>query len=348
VIARRQLLHGAAATTAAAALPRPVFAQIADGGREIVASAAAAFLGALPPEQRARAVFAFGDRERLNWHYVPRRREGLPFKAMPATARTAANELMKAILSPAGYGKAMNVMRLEGVLRELETLGGLLRDPDNYAVTVFGTPRADDGWGCRIEGHHLSLNVTFAPGKPAAVTPAFFGANPAEVRSGPLKGLRTLAREQDLGRALAQGMNEAQRLRMTIAAQSLGDIVWGPGRRESLGEPAGVPAAELTPAQRDLLAQLVEEYVRNMRPAVADEQLRRLREAGIEHLHFAWAGAPDQAYYYRIHGPTLVIELDNTQNDANHVHSVWRDPRNDFGGDPLRGHYERGHPHRSA
>ena len=188
------------------------------------------------------------------------------------------------------------------------------------------------------------------PGKPVAVTPAFFGANPAEVRSGPLKGLRTLAREQDLGRALAQGMDAAQRRRMTISAQSLGDIVSGPGRGESLASQVGLPAADLAPPQRELLMQLVEEYARNMRPDLADEHLRRIREAGVERIHFAWAGPidPGHAHYYRIHGPTVLIELDNTQNDANHIHSVWHDPRNDFGADLLRAHYERGHRHQHA
>jgi hypothetical protein len=218
-------------------------------------------------------VIAFADKERFNWHYVPRGREGLPFKAMPAPARAAAHELMKASLSAVGYAKAVNVIRLEGVLRQLETFGGLLRDAENYSVTVFGAPDSTAApWGWRLEGHHLSLNFTLVPGKPVAVTPAFFGANPAEVRSGPLKGLRTLAREQDLGRALAQGMDAAQRRRMTISAQSLGDIVAGPGRGESLASQVGLPAVDLAPLQRDLLMQLVEEYARNMRPDLADEQ----------------------------------------------------------------------------
>jgi hypothetical protein len=265
---------------------------------------------------------------------------------MGATGRAAAHELLKASLSAVGYTKATNVMRLEGVLRQLETFGGLLRDPENYAVSVFGTPGPDAPWGWRLEGHHLSLNITLVPGKPLAVTPAFFGANPAEVRSGPLKGLRTLAREEELGRALARGMDEPQRRRMTLAAQALGDIVSGPGRAGALASPAGLPAAELTPAQRDLLVKLVEEYARNMAPAVADAELRRLGDAGLERVHFAWAGPIESgAYYYRVHGPTLLIELDNTQNDANHVHSVWHDSRNDFGADLLRAHYERGHRH---
>jgi hypothetical protein len=324
----------------------PVFAQVADGGRAAMAGAATAFLATLDADARRRAVFAFADRERLNWGYVPRRREGLPFKTMAAPARAAAHELMKASLSEVGYAKAVNVVRLEGVLRELETFGALVRDPENYAVTVFGTPGVGAPWGWRLEGHHLSLNFTLAPDRPVAVTPAFFGANPAEVRSGALAGLRTLAGEQDLARSLARGMDAGQRRRMVIAAESLGDIVAGPGRGERLTSPAGIPASELAPGQREQLVRLIGEYAGNVRPEVAATELRRLREAGLEQVHYAWAGSLDAgAYYYRIHGPTLLIELDNTQNQANHVHSVWRDPRNDFGGDPLRAHYERGHRH---
>ena len=336
---------------AAAALGRPALAQVTDAGRAAMAGAATAFLGVLPEAARRRAVIPFGDKERVNWHYVPRGREGLPFKAMPAPARAAAQELMKASLSEVGYAKAVNVIRLETVLRQLETFGGLMRDSENYSVSVFGAPDSSGApWGWRLEGHHLSLNFTLVPGKLVAVTPAFFGANPAEVRSGPLKGLRTLAREQDLGRALAQGMNSSQRGRMMIAAQSLGDIVSGPGREESLTSQVGLPASDLAPAQRDLLMQLVEEYARNMRPDVADEHLRRIREGGIERIHFAWAGPidPGHAHYYRIHGPSVLIEFDNSQNDANHIHSVWHDPRNVFGADLLRAHYERGHRHHHA
>ncbi len=347
-IGRRALLHGAAAAGLTWALAEPVLAQVTDGGRAAMAGAATAFLAALGNDGRRRATFAFADAERLNWGYVPRRREGLPFKDMGAPARAAAHELMKASLGAAGYDKAVNVIRLEGVLRQLETFGGLMRDPDNYAVSVFGTPGAGAPWGWRLEGHHLSLNFTLVPGKPLAVTPAFFGANPAEVRTGPLKGLRTLAHEQDLGRALALGMDDTQRKRMVIAAQSFGDIVAGPGRRESLTTPAGVPAGELTPAQREALMKLVEAYARNMRSEVAGEELRRLQEAGLERVHFAWAGPLDAGpHYYRIHGPTLLVEFDNSQNDANHIHSVWHDPRNNFGTDLLRAHYDLS-PHSHA
>ncbi len=349
MIARRRLLHGAAAAGLVAALSPPALGQVDDAGRSAMARAALAFLAALSEEGRRCAVFAFADRERVNWHYVPRGREGVPFKDMPAAARAATHELMKASLSAAGYDKTVNVIRLEGVLRQLETFGGLLRDPENYAVTIFGAPGPTAPWGWRIEGHHLSLNFTIVPGKPLAVTPAFMGANPAEVRSGPSKGLRALGREQDLGRALAQSADIGQRQRMIIAARSLGDIVAGPSRGEALTAPAGLAAADLAAPQREQLVQLVEAYARNMRPEVADAELRRMREAGVERLHFAWAGPlePGHAHYYRIHGPTLLIEFDNTQNDANHIHSIWRDPKNDFGADLLRAHYLNGHSHRA-
>jgi hypothetical protein len=344
---RRRLLHGAAALGVTWTLGVPAVAQVADGTRAAMAGAATAWLSALPADARRRAVFAFADQERLNWGYVPRRREGVPFKDMTPAARAAAHELMKASLSAAGYDKAVNVIRLEGVLRQLETFGGLMRDPDNYAVTVFGTPGPDAPWGWRLEGHHLSLNFTLVPGKPIAATPAFLGANPAAVRGGAHAGLRALAHEEDGGRVLAQSMHAGQRARMLIGAQSLGDIVAGPSRGERLTTPVGVAAADLGPAQREQLVRLIEEYARNMRAEVADDELRRVREAGLERVHFAWAGPlePGRAHYYRIHGPTVLIELDNTQNDANHIHSVWQDPRNAFGADLLRAHYGHGHHH---
>jgi uncharacterized protein DUF3500 len=347
MLTRRHLLEGLAASAAAGALPLPALAQVADAARAAMVGAAAAFLGALSADGRRRAVFAFEHTERLNWHYVPRRRAGLPFKDMPPAARAAAHELMKASLSAVGYGKAVNIVQLEDVLRRLETFGALLRDPENYAVTVFGAPGPSSPWGWRIEGHHLSLNFTLVPGKPIAMTPAFMGANPAEVPSGPHKGLRTLGQEQDLGRALALSMDAPQRARMVIVGQSLGDIVSGPGRRESLGAPAGLPVADMTGNQRSLAVRLIEVFARNMRDELAEQELGRMREVGLEQLHFAWAGPlePGKAHYYRLHGPTLLIEYDNTQNDANHIHSVWRDPRADFGLDLLRAHYERGHHH---
>ena len=311
-----------------------------------MAGAATAFLAALDTRQRRRAVFPFADTERQTWHYVPRRREGLTFKDMAAPARATAHELMKASLSAAGYAKAVDIIALEQVLRQIEMLG-LMRDPENYAFTIFGTPAEAAPWGWRLEGHHLSLNFTLVPGKPVAVTPAFMGANPATVKSGTRTGLRALEHEQDLGVALARSLDATLRGRAVIGTDSLGDIVMGPSRREVFATRQGVSLSALSGDQRTLAIRLIETYARNMRAEIAEHELGRVRTAGIEQVHFAWAGPIDPArpHYYRLHGPTLVIEYDNTQNDANHIHSVWHDPVNDFGADLLRAHYEHGHRH---
>ena len=353
-LTRRRLLHGLAAGAAASAVPLharaqggpPALSEVSDSVRAAMAAAAVAWLNALPPDARRRAVFGMSDKERENWHYVPRHREGVPFKEMLASARTAAHELMKASLSGMGYGKAVNIFRLEEVLRRLETFG-LMRDPDNYAFTVFGAPGPSAPWGWRLEGHHLSLNFALVPGKPVAMTPAFFGANPAQVPSGPERGLRVLAAEQDMARGLVQGLSETQRARTVIAAQSLGDIVSGPGRTDSLAAPTGLALADMSGDQRAQALRLVEEYARNMRAELAEQELSRMRQADPLLIRFAWAGPiePGKAHYYRLHGPTLLIEYDNSQNDANHIHSVWHDPRRDFGLDLLKAHYDHGHRH---
>src|SRR5262245_25517623 len=351
-LTRRRLLHGLAAGAVASGIPchasgqGAALSEVSDSVRAAMAAAAVAWLNALPSDARRRAVFGMPDKERENWHYVPRRREGVPFKEMPASARAAAHELMKSSLSGMGYGKAVNIFRLEEVLRRLETFG-VMRDPDNYAFTVFGAPGPIAPWGWRLEGHHLSLNFTLVPGKPVAMTPAFFGANPADVPSGPERGLRALAAEQDMARSLVQGLSEAQRARTVIAAQSLGDIVSGPGRADSLGSPTGLALADMSGDQRAQAVRLVEEYAHNMRAELVEQELSRMREADPLRIRFAWAGPiePGKAHYYRLHGPTLLIEYDNSQNDANHVHSVWHDPRRDFGLDLLKAHYDHGHRH---
>jgi hypothetical protein len=330
-----------------AALPPSVVAQVQLPQQPTVTQAPSGFIQALAPERRQRAMFPFDSSERFNWHYIPRRRMGLPIKDMTPEERTAAHQLLRSALSEAGYRKVIDIMRLEEVLRQQE-LFGFSRDMENYAFTVFST---DDGvfpQGWRVEGHHLSLNFTVVNATHSAVTPAFLGAHPAEVRVGPLKGMRALAREQDLAFELMRRLDPNQRRKALFATRSLGDIVSGPGRSHDLQLSVGLPLAEMTPAQRDATIRLLEEYVRNVRDDLATAQLHSIHAAGIDRLHFAWAGGlePDQAHYYRLHGPTLLIEYDNTRNDANHIHSVWHDVRNDFGADLLRAHYETGHQHR--
>ena len=347
MISRRRLLHGATAGAAAAVWPRPAWAQVSDAGRAAMASAATSFLAALSDDARRKASFDFGDKERLNWHYVPRGREGVAFKAMPPPARAAAHELMKASLSAAGYGKAVNVIRLEGVLRQLETFGGLMRDPENYLVTVFGSPGPSAPWGWRLEGHHLSLNVALAAAGHITATPFFLGSHPATVASGPHKGLRPLGAAEDLARQLMAALSEEQRRSALIAERSFGEIVASPGRERDLAQPAGLPLSAMDGAARNLVEALVDRFVGTLAPDLAAAQRQRVIEQELGRFRFAWAGplAPGQPHYFRVHGPVTLIEHDNTQNNANHIHSVWRDLAADFGNDALAEHYRR-QPHR--
>lgn len=343
-ITRRQLMSGMAAAALAVVLsPSPTAcAQITPW--VAMAHAVGAFLAALEAEKRQRSLFAFDNPERFNWHYIPRRRQGLPLKAMTDTERAAAHQLLQSTLSEPGYRKAVDIMRLEEVLRQTEFFPSS-RDPENYAFTVFSSADAPFPLGWRLEGHHLSLNFTLVTDNYGAVTPAFMGAHPAAVRTGPLKGLRVLAREQDLAFDLVHSLDAGQRHKTIIGTRSFGDIVSGPGRSDSLKSPAGLPLAQMRPAQRDQTLRLIEEYVGNLRRDLADAQLRRVYEAGLDSLHFAWAGSLEagQAHYYRLHGPTLLIEYDNTRDDADHIHAVWHDLRDDFGLDLLRTHYQTGH-----
>ncbi len=298
------------------------------------------FLNALDPDLRRAAVFPFASAERRNWHYVPKQRRGAAMKAMSGAQRQAAKALLRAALSERGYSRVEDIMWLETVLAEIEqdreTYG-----PLNYVLSVFGDPAEEGPWGWRIDGHHLSLNFAHVAGE-TSVTPAFYGANPATVAHGPRAGLRVLGNEEDLGRQLIRGLSEEQRAKAVISPTAFADIITGPGREDSLRQPVGLAFGAMAQAHRNLVLRIVEEFVGTMRPAAAETERARIRDAGLERIHFAWAGGLNarQPHYYRLHGPTLVIEYDNTQNEANHIHSVWHDPTRDFGADLLRRHYE--------
>jgi uncharacterized protein DUF3500 len=311
-----------------------------------MAGAARAFLQALSAAQRARAVLPFESEERFDWHYVPKERQGLPFKQMDAAQRERAHAFLRASLSHAGYLKATTIISLEEVLKALEAGSGPVRDPELYYFTFFGEPSERETWGWRVEGHHLSLNFTVVAGRLIASTPQFLGANPAEVKEGPRKGLRTLPAEEDLARELLKSLDAARRAEAVIATEAPRDIITGAARTAEIGAPKGLAVGRMENKQRGLLLALVDEYARAMPDAVARERLRRLREAGVEKIHFAWAGGPDrgQPHYYRLQGPTFLVEYDNTQNNANHVHTVWRDFDGDWGLDLLRLHYDTAHP----
>ena len=311
-----------------------------------MAEAATTFLASLAPEQHTRVVFTVESAERLNWHYLPRERQGLPFKEMNGSQRKLAHALLSSGLSRRGYAKALDIMGLESILGELEGPARRHpRDPDLYHFTLFGTPSDESPWGWRVEGHHLSVNFLIVTGNRIAPTPNFFGANPARVPQGPLAGLRILGAEEDLARRLLASLDAAQQARVIIDAEAPPDIVTQAEARVIIDSPAGLGAADMTEDQRRVLMNLVVEYTSRMPDDVADTRMNQIEKDGKGHIHFAWAGSvnPGKGHYYRLHGPSFLIEYDNTQNNANHIHTVWRDLKDDWGDDLLRVHYSRSH-----
>ena len=321
-----------------------------DAGQSALPARARAFVATLDDRKRDDVLFRFDDRERTRWHYVPQRRGGLPLQRMDAGQRTAAFDLLGTGLSDRGMGLARGVVELEGILDTLEGGGGwwFRRDPGLYYLSLF-VGSDPHPWGWRFEGHHLSVNVTDLGPHGQVVAPLFVGANPARVPSGPRQGARLLAAEADLAFELLGMLDAMQRDRATIADRTPGDIVSG---TDPVARPtafAGLPAAAMTEVQQQQLRRLLELYAGRMADASARSQMQRIDEAGFERLHFAWAGAhqPGRPHYYRIHGPTVLVEYDNSQDGANHIHTVWRDLENDFGGDLLRRHYGLD-PHRGG
>jgi hypothetical protein len=310
----------------------------------VMADAATRFLASLTPEQRARATFAFADEERDNWHYIPRERKGLALREMTPAQKHLASALLSAGLSQQGFIKAETIMSLEDVLRILEKGQGPERDPEKYYFSVFGQPSAGGTWGYRVEGHHLSQNYTVVEGRVAGA-PSFFGANPAEVLEGPRKGLRTLAGEEDLGRELIRSLDPEQRRVAIVNTEAYKEILTAADRQAALsGQPSGLPASQMNPQQFALLMALLEEYARNMPERIEQAREEEIRTAG-RNIHFAWAGgvAKGEPHYYRVQSPAFLVEYDDTQNNANHIHSVWRDFHGDFGRDLLKLHYQASH-----
>jgi len=313
------------------------------GPQNQMAAAASAFLDSLPPPLRAKAALPFDDKARQDWHYIPRDSAGVEFAELSDAQKLAARKLIRSALSSQGMNKVEEIMLLESVLHEVEKGSGPRRDPLDYSVAIFGTPGVDP-WGWKLEGHHLSLNFT-GSGETTAVTPAFLGANPAEVGQGPRAGVRVLAAEEDLARELLASLTLAQRKIAIIADKAPGDILAVPGRGLDEIAAAGLPLSAMDAPQRKLIDRLLGEFAGNLKHDLASHELERIRKAGIENVRFAWMGSDrrGEGHYYRLTGPTFVIEYDNTQNNANHVHTVWRDRERDFGRDLLKEHVEHGH-----
>jgi hypothetical protein len=306
--------------------------------------AAERFLASLSPEQKARAVFAFDDKERTNWNFVPLQdakkrptRKGLPLEAMSAEQKKLAIELVRAGTSEAGFTKATTIMSLEAILADLEKRGTMVRNPEWYFFSLFGTPGKTGKWGWRVEGHHLSLNLTLDGPKVIGATPYFFGANPAEVKAGDRKGLRTLPEAEDSARELFEALDADQK-KVAFQAKQFPEIEQGKAA-PNVGPPVGLPAAKMNDKQKAILDRLIKGYLGRMPPDVAEAEKAALVAAGVDKIHFAFAredDKPGKPYTYRVQGPTFVIEFLNVQSDsannpANHIHSVWRNVKGDFG-----------------
>ena len=325
----------------------------ADRSSSAMASAATKFLDSLTPEQRQEATFAFNADERLRWHFIPTEmypRKGLLVKQMTEPQRRLAHDLLKAGLSQRGYMTASQIMDLETVLDGIEAVQRtretsprgqpLVRDPEKYFFSIFGTPSTHDTWGWRVEGHHVSLHFNVVNGSLVAAAPTFFGSNPAEVREGPKKGLRILGAEEDGARALVESLDASQREKAIFKKEAPGDIITMANVKIDPLAPEGIPMSALNANQRALLTKLIDVYTGYMAADIAADRVARLKKAGEDKIVFAWAGPVERGkkHYYRVQGPTFLIEYDNTQNDANHIHSVWRDFNGDFGQDLLRDH----------
>jgi hypothetical protein len=309
-----------------------------------MAAAAANFSAALNPEQKAKATFPFESDEREDWHFIPKARKGLPVKEMNSAERALAYGLLSSGLSQKGFVKAMTIMSLDQILKDMENGSGPTRDPELYYFSIFGTPGAGT-WGWRVEGHHLSVNFTIGAGGEVSATPSFLGSNPDLVKQGLRKGLRILAEEDEVARALVKSLDEGQRAKAIIAVKAPSDIITMASRKVSPLEWNGILQPDLNPEQQERLATLVKIYIGRERPELAAKDWAKIAKAGIGKIRFAWAGGvePGEKHYYRVQGPTFLLEYDNTQNDANHVHAVWRDFDHDFGVDLLAQHYQEDH-----
>src|SRR5262249_10572413 len=274
-------------------------------------------------EQKDKAALPFDSTERVKWHFVPLQdknkqptRKGMPLQDMSAEQKKAALALLEAGTSADGDKQAVTIMSLESILRELEKGGAMVRNPEWYFFTVFGSPSKTGKWGWRVEGHHLSLNFTLNGGQVVSSTPAFFGANPATVKGGPRKGLRTLAEAEDLARDLFLSLSEEQQ-KVALQTEQFPEIKQG-SADAGVGEARGLAAAKMTDKQRLALLKLLQSYANRLPGEVGTEEMRQLREAGVGKIRFAYAGGlkEGQPHTYRIQGPTFVVEFLNVQADS--------------------------------
>lgn len=323
-----------------------------DGVDEMTATANR-ILATLNDGQKAKCVFEFDSPRRKAWNFVPdkfiqpdAKRYGLVLSEMTSQQRLLTHALLNTVLSNEGYRQTVTIMNLEQVLHNLENQNPI-RDPDRYYLSVFGTP-GQGQWGWRFEGHHLSLNFTVRDGKLVSSTPSFFGTNPAEVREGQLKGLKTLSAEEALARKLLESLSSEERKAAIVSDKAPADILTGTSVEvdDQVLVPsvsAGLQAKAMSEKQQAMLQDIVDEFLDSYQTQMSelDDSQKKIDADTV----FAWMGGtePGQGHYYRVTTEHLVLEYDNTQNGANHVHLVLRERANDFGVDLLKTHLQHQH-----
>lgn len=328
-------------------LPLSIFAQ----DKKIDKTAAAkalAFVSALNEQQKAKAVFPFTEMNRYDWHYVPASmiaRTGLAIKDMDSTQKNLFFETLQSFLSPEGYQRTQNIMSFEYVLKELEP-ANTHRIPENYFVSVYGNPGKDSVWALKFTGHHLALNFTVVDAQ-LAFAPFLFGSNPAEVKEGPKKGIRIIKNEEDLAFELVNSLNALQKNIALFQLKAFTDIVTTNAAQVSPLKPAGILLKDLNNDQKNLINKIMVAYLSSMSLRLANARMNLVATEDKNEIRFGWAGGlvRGEPHYYRIQGKTFLIEFDNTQNNANHIHMVWRDFNGDYGEDLLKEHYMHAHQH---
>ncbi|OJY98332.1 MAG: hypothetical protein BGP13_10810 [Sphingobacteriales bacterium 40-81] len=308
------------------------------------------FIKLLNNAQKSKALLPFDTPERYKFHFIPLNdRKGISMNELNAAQKQQVFALLRASLSNAAVEKITAIMQLEILLKELEQRAAddHYRDPGKYFLTIFGTPSDSGVWGWRFEGHHISFNFSAHKNLLLSGTPSFLGSNPAIVQSGPQKNKEILKEETTAGFELLHSLSAPELKKAIINTTAPSDIITGASRKAMIEQAEGVRYTELGAKAQLLFLQLLEVYLDRYKKELSGRMLQDIKNAGLENLRFAWAGYRQRGIgkpcYYRIHGPTIIIEYDNTQNNANHIHTVIRDLKNDFGEDALLEHYKNGH-----
>lgn len=308
------------------------------------------FLNSLNQDQRDKTQLPFDDISKTVWHFIPGSmfpRAGIQLTELNSGQKELLNNLLQSFLSETGYNKTKKIIDLENILAEV-TGDTIMRDAEKYSVAFYGNPKTDNLWAWSFEGHHLSLNFTVL-NEIASIAPRFLGASPATILTGTRKGERTLDKEEDLGLQLINSLTEKQRNIAIFQQKPFFDIVTVNSIEVGPLNPVGIKFDELNQNQQLVFLKLLEEYLSTMPTEQAERRMEKIRNEEMDDVRFGWAGATasGEGHYYRIQGKSFLIEFDNTQRNANHVHTVWRDFDGDFGRDLIREHYQHSNHHKN-